>query len=1542
MSNKNKLKLLAMLFVFTTATFWNNTIGAAEYLLFDDFEYELTNNAAPVAYTADFSKNRLLSIDGIDYISYVKEAEEKGSRAFFVETKSTTTSTMKESCIDYRYLPTVTSGDVTCEFSVRAPVSKGNKAAARFTLPVNGAIPVLALLDHEKNLKINDKLYTKWESGVWYNIAVTVHLDRDVCDIYLNGVLLDKGVTLASAPNGIDSVGGRVKAASILMATGNTPCDNLVAYDDIRIYKGDYKGGTYDINKTDVSVPFNAEKEVYVEKDVSAKELKAGFGNQASVYKDNSFIQMAENEKVNNGAYLSVAYPDGVASFRVKTATAFDGFAETGFSTATAKEMDDKFKGLPHPRIVLTEEKISRIKVLKETDGVMKKLCARILKNGTTYLDSEPVAYGTSGDDALSAARSVRDRVFGLGMSYLLTEDERYAKRLWQELYTAGSFSDWGHSQKFLATGEMTAAFGIAYDWLYDYWTSEQKEFIENAIVKLGLKQSLDAYTGRISGIISSSNWPYNEGNWNAVCNGGTLIGAAAIYEAAPDICSVVSSDALRGLGYMMKSFATDGAWEEGVGYWSYMMRYLTIALDTLYDNFGGDFNLREAEGLDNTIEFVRAVTGSVGINNFHDVDYNDDPFVCGYLYWMADKTGSREYFDERSSQILELGEASIYDIIFYNPDREYKNINNIPGKDAYFGTTELVSMRSGYERDDLYLSYHAGKTNVSHSHADDGAFVLDMLGERWALDLGPDSYSLIAYHGGRRFNYYRTRAEGHNTLVINPDRSSGQVTGSVTYAQPPVIRGRNVYSTADLSEAYSDNASSVKRGFLLTDDRSNVVIRDEIALKNKSNVYWFMHTDAQVTLKDSKTAVLNKNGKSVYVRLLSNAGSAVFSVMDAKPFSTSPQDSGQNPNEGIRKLAITANESGTIYFQVSFSSEEDFVYPDTAIDEWDEIDGGTQLDEAFDDGKFSGLVKKGSAALLDAGYAKKGKALILGKDSEVYYSLPKGDNQTVTMSVSMRAEKESSVISGNNTLLKILSDGCLEFLGERVMLLADKRWYNFAIEATKADTTLYINGEKVKTTTATELSDLVLKSVSGGGFDDLSVYSGSCKEVNCELEFLYSYYVENDTIFIVKEIKTSEFLNRIAGRADVDVYSDLSGGIRADIVGEDTTVALRSDDGRIVKYYNVSTNVLEEELLTTDIEKAKSLGKNKALAKGMFTGGISSTEIKNFNGTTAFTRVSESGSGKNGVSYYFEKVNSPNTDEMTFDFKFIPNKESGTVTFEMSIKAPEGTTDGNDTVRVYIPYNGTYKRMIVFDDMGQITLNNSVVEKYKPGRWYNFAISFHIGTKYADFYLDGEWLGKNQLWSYQNSDKIDNVGGRFRISNQITGLAEGKKYSGTAAFDDISVYAGEYYPEKYTPRLVRRDGKNGMRLNSSCSLKTLRSQLAESFGAIKLYSDESFNTPDAEYVSDGQLLTIASDRIVKYFDVEVLSGLSYDKGRVTATIPEEASLYLVNFGDDNAVDNVKKYEVDGMYTAAANGFDKALLWHKDTMTPVCEELIIP
>ena len=79
-----------------------------------------------------------------------------------------------------------------------------------------------------------------------------------------------------------------------------------------------------------------------------------------------------------------------------------------------------------------------------------------------------------------------------------------------------------------------------AYDWIYDAWTQEQKDYIVKIIKDFGLAPAAMEYSNGSYGFSKLTH------NWNAVCSGGVGIGALAIAEADPEYCTWIVSSGIR------------------------------------------------------------------------------------------------------------------------------------------------------------------------------------------------------------------------------------------------------------------------------------------------------------------------------------------------------------------------------------------------------------------------------------------------------------------------------------------------------------------------------------------------------------------------------------------------------------------------------------------------------------------------------------------------------------------------------------------------------------------------------------------------------------------------------------------------------------------------------------------------------------------------------------------------------------------------------------------------------------------------------------
>lgn len=140
---------------------------------------------------------------------------------------------------------------------------------------------------------------------------------------------------------------------------------------------------------------------------------------------------------------------------------------------------------------------------------------------------------------------------------------------------------------------------------------------------------------------------------------------------------------------------------------------------------------------------------------------------------------------------------------------------------------------------------------------------MLDALGERWAGELCQDDYLAEGYFSGesqdsKRWDYYRCRTEGQNTLVMNHENQIADAEPRTRFKSTETMSESDhiestAYWIADVTSAY--NGTSVQRGLRMLNSRNQVLIQDEIGAAQFSS-QWRMHTNASISYsKNQRTA---------------------------------------------------------------------------------------------------------------------------------------------------------------------------------------------------------------------------------------------------------------------------------------------------------------------------------------------------------------------------------------------------------------------------------------------------------------------------------------------------------------------------------------------------------------------------------------------------------------------------------------------------------------------------------------------------------------
>src|SRR5512133_4084809 len=152
-----------------------------------------------------------------------------------------------------------------------------------------------------------------------------------------------------------------------------------------------------------------------------------------------------------------------------------------------------------HPRLLASRQDFLRLKETVKTDEQLRKWHASLTREAQAILQQSPSKYEIpDGLRLLVTSRRVLNRVYTLALCYQLEGRTEYIDRAWKELEAAAAFPDW-NPRLFLDSAEMTHAFAIAYDWLYDAWTPQQRTLIGQAIVLHGLKPAAACYEEGVS-----------------------------------------------------------------------------------------------------------------------------------------------------------------------------------------------------------------------------------------------------------------------------------------------------------------------------------------------------------------------------------------------------------------------------------------------------------------------------------------------------------------------------------------------------------------------------------------------------------------------------------------------------------------------------------------------------------------------------------------------------------------------------------------------------------------------------------------------------------------------------------------------------------------------------------------------------------------------------------------------------------------------------------------------------------------------------------
>ena len=590
---------------------------------------------------------------------------------------------------------------------------------------------------------------------------------------------------------------------------------------------------------------------------------------------------------------------------------------------SNGRDYADSIIKRPHPRLLLTDEKLTTLKSDVVNDEYLKLSYEELQKTVSSSMQKGALKE----DDRLRAVEIAQAALF-----YNLSPSAELMTWINQSVdgLIASTRSEWNYnSESFLSVGDTTRQMAFTYDWMYNHWDDARRLQVRNAIMHCGIEPALPA-------LRSGTRWAgAGHGNWNQSVLSGIGTGVLAICdsESYAELSNELLDRITDSLAYGIRDFSDDGAYREGVSYWHYAMDTFMPFEAALSDICGTNEGLLDSEKMSLAGYFPIMMTGEQGIFSFADANYPSHIRTSAFYrlseYYHNPVFGAYQYAKSKhiGGDYLAM---LLYDTNGYGDYRQY--LHNYK---YYPGLTESFVMRSN-----SYLAFKGGQNGISHSQLDIGTFVYDIKNVRWICDLGRDTYNDY----GNKTRHYRNRAEGNNCLVINPDTGDDQIKTAFSKVTEYQVGKSAGYGILDMTEAYKNKAASARRGFAMLDDFTTLVVQDEVtAADPMAEVYSFLHTEQIVELSaDKKSAVMtptnvSQRDRQVYVKLLSNCN-AELSVMEAIQMKITPHEL-QFDNSKFKKLAVKATNVKDAKFAVVISLKKDNSSYDhiVSLDEWNE-----------------------------------------------------------------------------------------------------------------------------------------------------------------------------------------------------------------------------------------------------------------------------------------------------------------------------------------------------------------------------------------------------------------------------------------------------------------------------------------------------------------------------------------------------------------------------------------------------------------------------
>ncbi len=505
-------------------------------------------------------------------------------------------------------------------------------------------------------------------------------------------------------------------------------------------------------------------------------------------------------------------------------------------------------------RLLLTHDEWFSLRKKAKEDGDLRKL-VDLMKN---RYGKRSECYLAESDGDLSAESC--ENLIAWAVLYRITGDKAYALRVLDKLTAIAKLDSWGAENSIHSALQVGFASALAYDWCRQAWSEAQKAVIERAMLRYALRPASDCLRGkgnmwRVGTAESAENY----------CASIAL--AFALAEAYRETSFRIFKYGMSGIVACFEAYAPDGGYPEGISAWESATKSLGLIIAMFASACGSTYGFHHASGFAQTVAFAEHLETKSGIWNLAGAKQkNLDTSIFAWFGKFYNKNAVG--WLRRQDVLSGIKPISPYDICFYS-HIEKPDALSLP-LDSVWKRAGIATLRSSWESDANLIALHGGSNHEVGGVLDAGSFLLEMGGIRF----------LTSIDGCENLPKALTRrAEGHNTVVVNPPEENypDQDVRAIAKTVEAKSATDRAFAVVDMTSTHEDLLRA-KRGILLYAHRSVAVVQDEMQFAESGSVVWNAYTEGEILRNGGRTLLLSLGGKILLCRIY-GGGNAKFEV---------------------------------------------------------------------------------------------------------------------------------------------------------------------------------------------------------------------------------------------------------------------------------------------------------------------------------------------------------------------------------------------------------------------------------------------------------------------------------------------------------------------------------------------------------------------------------------------------------------------------------------------------------------------------------------